>query len=143
MQAEIDHAQGAGYFRHTIEMINAATKPDHGGAGAASWTRVNGSDIGNAINAVYALNDPSTYPVWVTGRLSDHPGLNITYDREMAALSAPPPSVGGIAESPDVTALPSTTSSSGRDYTFYIASAAVAILMLAAGGGWWLRRHRA
>ena len=109
MQAEIDHAQGAGYFRHAIEMINAATKPAYGGAGAASWTRVDGSDAGNAINAVYVLSDPSTYPVWVTGKLADHPGLSITYDKEMAALSAPPAGVGGIAEPPDVTALPART----------------------------------
>jgi hypothetical protein len=87
MQAEIDHAQGAGYFRHTIEMINAATDSAYGGTGTALWTRVNGSDIGNPINAVYPLSDPSQYPIWVSGRLSDHPGLNITYDREMAALA--------------------------------------------------------
>jgi len=87
MQAETDHAQGPGYFRHTIEMINAATQPQYGGTGYASWTRVNGSDIGNAVNSVYNLADPSTYPIWVSGRLADHPGLNITYDREMAALA--------------------------------------------------------
>jgi len=89
MQAEIDHAQGAGYFRHTIEMVNAATAPAHGGTGSACWTRVNGADIGNPINTVYPLNDPNQYPVWVTGKLSDHPGLNLNYDREMSALSCP------------------------------------------------------
>lgn len=89
MQAEIDHAQGAGYFRHTIEMVNAATAPAHGGTGSACWTRVNGDDVGNPINTVYPLIDPGTYPVWVTGRLSDHQGLNLDYDREMSALSCP------------------------------------------------------
>lgn len=89
MQAETDHAQGPGYFRHTIEMVNAATAPAYGGTGSACWTRVNGTDIGNPINTVYPLNDPSQYPVWVTGRLSDHPGLNLEYDREMSALSCP------------------------------------------------------
>jgi hypothetical protein len=95
MQAEIDHAQGTGYFRHTIEMINAATAPAYGGTGSACWTRVNGADIGNPINTVYPLNDPLQYPTWVTGRLSDHPGLNLDYDREMSALScaAPIPTV--------------------------------------------------
>ena len=95
MQAEIDHAQGAGYFRHTIEMVNAATAPAYGGTGSACWTRVNGADIGNPINTVYPLNDPLQYPTWVTGRLSDHPGLNLDYDREMSTLScaAPIPTV--------------------------------------------------
>jgi len=88
MQAEIDHAQNPGYFRHSIEMINAATQPEFGGSGVAAWTRMNGSDLGNPINTVYPLGDPSQYPVWVSGRLSDHPGLNLTYDREMAALSS-------------------------------------------------------
>lgn len=89
MQAEIDHAQGPGYFRHTIEMNNAATHSAYGGAGSACWTRVNGADLGNPINTVYPPNDPNQYPDWVTGRLADHPGLNLTYDREMALLSCP------------------------------------------------------
>ena len=88
MQAQIDHAQNPGYFRHAIDMVNAATKTDYGGTGTALWTRMNGSDIGNAVDAVYPPGGPSQYPVWVTGRLADHPGLNITYDREMAALAA-------------------------------------------------------
>ena len=89
MQAETDHAQGAGYFRHTIEMVNAATAPAYGGTGSACWTRVNGADVGNPINTVYPFSDPNQYPVWVTGRLADHPGLNLDYDREMSALSCP------------------------------------------------------
>jgi hypothetical protein len=51
--------------------------------------------------------------------------------------------VGGIAEEPDVTALPTVTSSSGRDYATYIAGSAAGIIMLAVGGGWVLRRRRA
>jgi hypothetical protein len=86
MQAEIDHAQGPGYFRHTIEMIDAATRSVHGGTGSARWTRVNGADVGNPIDVAYALDEPTRYPVWVTGRLADHPGLNLAYDREMSAL---------------------------------------------------------
>ncbi|MDO8629655.1 MAG: hypothetical protein Q7R41_04120, partial [Phycisphaerales bacterium] len=89
MQAETDHAQGADYFRHTIEMVNAATSPAYGGTGSACWTRVNGADIGNPINSVYLLSDPNQYPSWVTGKLADHPGLNLDYDREMSALSCP------------------------------------------------------
>ncbi len=85
MQAEVDHAQNHGYYRHTIDMINAATHTSFGGAGDAVYTRVNGSDIGNAVNAVYP---PGQNPIWVTGRLSDHPGLSITYDLEMAAMAA-------------------------------------------------------
>jgi hypothetical protein len=89
MQAATDHAQGAGYFRHTIEMVNAATAPAYGGTGSACWTRVNGADIGNPINTVYPFSDPNQYPTWVTGKLADHPGLNLDYDREMSALSCP------------------------------------------------------
>ncbi len=88
MQAEIDHAQNPGYFRHAIEMINAATQPPYGGTGTSTWTRMNGGDMGNPVNTVYPLNNPSQYPDWITGRLSDHPGLNVSYIREMAALAA-------------------------------------------------------
>jgi hypothetical protein len=98
MQAEVDHAQNPGYFRHAIEMVNAATHSQYGGTGAALWTRMNGSDLGNSINTVYPLGDPSQYPAWITGRLSDHLGLNITYIREMAALAVA--AVGGMAELP-------------------------------------------
>jgi Periplasmic copper-binding protein (NosD) len=56
-----------------------------------------------------------------------------------AQLSAPV-SVGGIAEQPDVSALPPATSSSGRDYTPYILGAAVAFLATAGAAGW--RRQR-
>jgi hypothetical protein len=87
LQAEIDHAQNSGYYRHSIEMINAATRPQFGGTGSAAWTRLNGSDIGNPLNTASPLNDPSQYPTWVTGRLADHPGLNLTYIQEMAAAS--------------------------------------------------------
>jgi hypothetical protein len=88
MQAEVDHAQGPGSFRHAIEMINAATQPPYGGSGSALWTRMNGQDLGNPVNRTYPLNNPAQYPKWVSGRLSDHLGLNISYVREMAALAA-------------------------------------------------------
>ena len=133
MQAETDHAQGAGYFRHTVEMIDAATKPLYGGTGAASWTRVNGSDIGNAINAVYTYGDPGTYPTWVTGKLADHPGLNITYDREMSALAGS--SVGGAAVPPDASA-----SDRSGDGARAVAGAVVAVAGIAAGA-WYVRRR--
>lgn len=90
MQAQTDHAQNPGYFRHALEMINAATKPYYGGAGSNRWTRMNGSDLSNAVNVVYSLANTSQYPAWVSGRLADHPGLNITYIKEMAALAAEP-----------------------------------------------------
>jgi hypothetical protein len=73
------------------------------------WTRMNGSDVGNAVNAVYNLADPGTYPVWVSGRLADHPGLNLTYDREMAALVAAP------TPTPTPTPAPTPTPSGDSD----------------------------
>jgi hypothetical protein len=59
-----------------------------------------------------------------------------------SGLVAPPapPSVGGIAEQPDVAALPST-SASGRDYTVYVLVAAVACVMAAAGASGWRTRR--
>ena len=132
MQAAIDHAQGLGYFRHAIEMVNAATKPVYGGSGSASWTRMNGSDLANAVNAVYTLGDPNHYPTWVSERLSDHPGLNITYDREMAAFIGAP--VGGTAQPPD------GSGSSARNYIALAALAATALLALSAGA-WYARRR--
>ena len=77
MQAESDHAQNAGYFRHAVEMINAATKPECSGTGSACWTRMNGSDMGNAINAVYPLDDPSVLlpPRIVARRAQSHAAL--------------------------------------------------------------------
>ncbi|OGI41970.1 MAG: hypothetical protein A2150_07615 [Candidatus Muproteobacteria bacterium RBG_16_64_11] len=88
MQAEADHAQNPGYFRHAIEMVNAAAPPLFGGAGSAAWTRMNGGDLGNPVNTAYSLSNPAQYPKWVAGRLSDHPGLNTVYVGEMAALAA-------------------------------------------------------
>ncbi len=86
MQADIDHAQGPGYFRHAIEMLNAGTRPQFGGTGAASWTRMNGDNSANPINAVYPLGDPAQHPAWLPGRLSDYPDLAAVYIREVAAL---------------------------------------------------------
>jgi hypothetical protein len=48
-------------------------------------------------------------------------------------------SVGGIAEQPDVAALPSATASSGRDYTPGIV--AVVVFLAAAGAAVWRRRR--
>ena len=49
-------------------------------------------------------------------------------------------SVGGIAEQPDVTALPSATSSSGRDYTPGVVIALLAVAGIVVGG-WWVRKR--
>ncbi len=87
MQAEADHAQNPGYVRHAIEMINAATRSQYGGTGTVAWTRMNGSDVGNPINTVYPLDDPAQHPTWLSGRLADHRGLDITYIQELAAVS--------------------------------------------------------
>jgi hypothetical protein len=134
MQAQIDHAQNPGYSRHAIEMVNAATRAEYGGAGAALWTRMNGSDLGNLINAVYPLGDPGQYPAWVSGRLSDHPRLNITYIREMASLSA---SVGGIAELPDVAG-----SGGPPTWPYVVGATATAVAVAVAAGAWYARRRR-
>ena len=136
MQAEVDHAQNPGYFRHAIEMVNAATRAEYGGTGSALWTRMNGGDLGNPINAVYPLGDPSQYPIWVSGRLADHPGLNLTYIREMAALSDGP--VGGIADLPDTA---ESDESAGLVYAALAGGAAAAATAVAVGG-WHARRRR-
>jgi len=92
MQAEIDHAQNPGYFRHAIEMIDSATQRVFGGGGICCWTRVNGSDGGNSINTVYPYDNPAQYPTWLSGRLNpDHLGLEFTYIREMSDLAATTP----------------------------------------------------
>ena len=87
VQAYADHAQNPGYFRHAIEMINAATQPLYGGAGSNRWTRMNGSDLSNAVNVVYPLGNPTQYPAWHTGRLADHTNQIFTYIQEMAVLA--------------------------------------------------------
>ncbi|MBI5868480.1 MAG: hypothetical protein HZB43_09365, partial [candidate division Zixibacteria bacterium] len=88
MQAELDHAQNPYYFRHAIEMINAATDSVHGGTGNNCWTRMNGSDLGNPINTVCAYGDIAHYPQWETGKLStNHPDLKFTYIREMSSMA--------------------------------------------------------
>ncbi|MBI5285024.1 MAG: hypothetical protein HY874_08025 [Chloroflexi bacterium] len=124
MQAQTDHAQGAAYFRHTIEMIDAATQPAYGGTGSAAWTRVNGSDIGNAVNAVYTYGVPSTYPTWVTGKLADHPGLNITYDKEMAGVTT---SVGGLAAPASPQPMPTRSARANTPASYAIATIALAL----------------
>ncbi|MBI5283720.1 MAG: hypothetical protein HY874_01370 [Chloroflexi bacterium] len=49
--------------------------------------------------------------------------------------------VGGIAEQPDVTALPSAAASSGRNHARYILGAAVALIVAAAGAAGWRKRR--
>jgi hypothetical protein len=136
MQAAIDHAQNPGYFRHAIEMVNAATRAEYGGAGAALWTRMNGSDLANPINTVYPLNDPFWYPTWVSDRLSDHPGLNITYIREMASLVAANDPVGGTAE------LPAAADSDSSAGTYVALAAGIAAALAAVAVGMWYARRR-
>ena len=135
MQAEIDHAQNPGYFRHAIEMVNAATHSQYGGTGTALWTRMNGSDLANPINTVYPLDDPFQYPTWVSDRLSSHLGLNITYIRGMAAFSDA--SVGGIA---DLLGAAESGDSPTRTYVALAAGAAAALAAVAVGA-WYARRR--
>lgn len=49
-------------------------------------------------------------------------------------------SVGGIAEQPDVTALPSTAMYSRRDYKVYVLGAVVAFIVAVAGAAGWRKR---
>jgi len=139
MQAEVDHAQGAGYFRHAIEMVNAATGTPYGGAGSAAWTRMNGSELGNPVNTVYPLG--GGYPVWVSGRVSDHPGLEIAYIREMAAPANGP--VGGTVEAPDGEGSPSEAAepSGGASWPRYAAIVGIAAVVVIGAGGWYARRR--
>ena len=143
IQAEIDHAQGPGYFRHAIEMVNAATGTQYSGAGSAAWTRMNGSDLGNPVNTVYPLGDPSGYPVWVSGRVADHPGLEIAYIREMAALANEP--IGGTAEAPaaEASLAEMAGSSDGASWPPYAIIAGIAAgAVLFGAGAWYVRRRR-
>jgi hypothetical protein len=55
--------------------------------------------------------------------------------------TAPAPSVGGTAEQPDVTVLPSAAASSGRDRTPYMFGAAAAFIVAAAGAASWRKRR--
>ena len=138
MQAEIDHAQKPGYFRHAIEMVNAATRPEYGGTGSAEWTRMNGSDLANPVNTVYPLGDPGQYPAWVSGRLSDHPGLDITYIREMAGAAA----VGGVAELPALREEQRDAFGAPGDGLGLSGQTALAAIALAAATAVWYARGR-
>lgn len=90
LQAEIDHSQGAGFFRHAIDMVNAATDHPHGGDGIAVWTRMNTATSGNAVSTVYTLGDTLHYPRWLSGKLEDHGTIWVEAVEEMAQLVATP-----------------------------------------------------
>ena len=89
-QAEIDHAQGP-YVDHAIAMINAATSRRHGGEGQCRWTRLNGAECGNPVNAVYGPGRAE--PKFLAGAFRDYPngrgpGACARYVREMAMMVA-------------------------------------------------------
>ena len=94
VQAEIDHAQGD-YHDHALLMNNAAME------GGVPWVRINGEDVGNPINQVYPLDDPSRWPRWLPGRLRDQPGgwhgVLARYARELADLVASEGTASAIA----------------------------------------------
>lgn len=85
VQAEVDHEQGR-FVEHALRMNNAAVR------GGVPWVRINGVDIGNSINTLYLLDDPSRWPKFYNGRLRHHPqgetGILAEFVREMAALVA-------------------------------------------------------
>ncbi len=90
VQAEIDHAQGK-YVEHAIAMINAATSRKHGGSGQCTWTRLNGAECGNPVNAVYGHEGPK--PRFLAGALRDYPngkgpGACARYVREICMMVA-------------------------------------------------------
>jgi hypothetical protein len=61
----------------------------------------------------------------------------------LSRAAAPAPSVGGVAEPPDVTALPARTApSSNRDRAVYVAAAAVVALLLIVAGAWYAKRRQ-
>jgi hypothetical protein len=74
MQAVTDHAQPPGIYTHTLEMNNAAVQ------GGLPWTRVNGREMGNALNTLYL----ASRPLWLPGRLADYPLLAAAEIADMA-----------------------------------------------------------
>jgi hypothetical protein len=52
------------------------------------------------------------------------------------------PSVGGIAEQPDVAALPARTSSGGDPMAYTLGGAALALVAVIGAGSWYVRRKR-
>jgi len=82
--------------------------------------RVHPSELGHAVIAA-------------SFRILDYAGLNPS--------GPPPPSVGGIAEPPDLTALRSTAASSARSHGSYFVGAGVALVVEVAGAVGWRRRR--
>jgi hypothetical protein len=77
VQNERDHTQPQN--GHAIDLINAATNRAFGGAGQASWTRVNGPE--NDPNKTYSQAAP---PKYRPGKGLVTPGELLPYLREMA-----------------------------------------------------------
>ncbi len=97
VQAEYDHvqppnAQWPGFYyppvwyqnKHAVDMVNGAVR------GSAPWVRMNGTTIGNPINATYDSLSPPTY---YSGTMASHPGEEINLLLELAALPALSPLV--------------------------------------------------
>ena len=72
--------QPPGFCRHALDLINLAS------LGASPWTRVNGSDMRNMINATYDVNDPTAYPRLLRSHLRHHQGIEVSYVLEMTEL---------------------------------------------------------
>jgi len=80
IQTDEDHAQPPGFCRHALDLVNLAT------LGASPWTRVNGLNMGNPINATYDADDTSGYPRLLRGHLRHHQGIEVFYILEMMNL---------------------------------------------------------
>ena len=80
IQAEEDHAQPVGVYRHALDLVNLAT------LGESPWTRLNGSDIGNPVNVTYDIQDPACHPRFHPGQFPKNQGKELQYVKEMTAL---------------------------------------------------------
>jgi len=80
IQTDEDHAQPPGFCRHALDLVNQAT------LGASPWTRMNGSDMSNPINATYDVDDPAAHPRWFHGHLKHHREVDARYILEMMEL---------------------------------------------------------
>jgi hypothetical protein len=77
------------------------------------------------------------------GAFNETAGGNAGQGRVYVFSGPPAVSVGGIAEQPDASALPVTTTSSDHTTAFALGGTALAVLVTVGAGGWYVRRKRA
>ncbi len=140
---------------YVVDSPASPPDPGHGGIVLARACQADGAEsyvdaftIGiNSVDTTYdfepdAPTTPtSTFTPTTTPTATSTPTLTST--ATSTATNTPvAPSVAGIAEQPDVAALPSAAASSSRNYSMYILGAACAVLAALAAGTWatWRRR---